>query len=112
MEPQMLETIVEHHAVRRESIEDPATQLVSIRPDRHDGLGTMLRDQEWFVPGFLKTCKNPCTVRYHQHRFAARSPIAAAEHRDSLALGEQPLGNVDHQRRFPRSPDGEITDAD
>lgn len=108
----MLEPIVEYHAVQRESIENPATKLVSIRPDRHDGFGTMLRDQVWFVPGFLKICKDPCTVRHYQHRLAARSPIAAAEHRDSLAFGEQPSGYIDDKRRFPCSSDGEIADAD
>ena len=112
MDTEVLEAIIKNDAVDPTCLEDVPTEPVSIRPDRHDGPRTTLGDKEGLVPGFHRCRDDPRAVRHKQQRLAAGSSIAAAQYGHPSPCLQQPLGDLNHQRRLSRSSDREIANAD
>ena len=98
MDTEVLEAIIKDDAVDPTCLEDVPTEPVSIHPDRHDGEDNVARSGRTRPGTASRSCASDTAA-------AARGWLpAAAQYGHPSPCLQQPLGDLNHQRRLSVPP--------
>src|SRR5262245_9439212 len=111
MQCQVLKSVVQQQVVQWKAVQNPFSQTISIRANRHNDTRTADSDQVWFVPRIRWSGQNLNAIRHEEVLVSTGASVASAENTDALPIRVQPSGQCDDDRSFTGSTYSEISDT-
>ena len=111
-QPQMLVPVIEDEQVGAEFLHGAQPRLVPVGTDDHQQPRHLFGEQARLVPRLLGGEEHPGPIGHDPDLAPRGSAIAARQHGDALAPGDQVLGDPGDHRGFPGPAQGDVPHRD